>query len=98
VTKIPIACLLPTDAREDRLAAWSTLTTATCHDLAPIDRGISGRFAATAHGELERLVADERACCGWAVWNVTLEGDEALLVATASDDPGPEVLRQMFGL
>ena len=71
---------------------------ATCHELTPIERGIHGRFGTAAQDELERLVAGERACCGWADWSVSVEADEIVLVATASDEPGPQVLRQLFRL
>jgi hypothetical protein len=98
VTKIPIACLLSTDTRDDRITAWTELIRATCHELTPIDRGIRGRFAPTSQDELERLVAGERACCGWADWTVSVEDDEIVLVATAADEPGPQVLRQLFRL
>jgi hypothetical protein len=96
VAKIPVACLLSTDEREDRVSAWTALIRTTCRELTQIDHGIQGRFARTALAELERLIAGERACCGWAEWAVSVQEDEIVLVATAPDEPGPQVLRQFF--
>ena len=58
----------------------------------------SGALRTDPRDELERLVAGERVCCGWAEWTVSVAEDEIVLMAVASDDPGPEVLRQLFRL
>ena len=88
----------PTGERENRLSAWAALIRTTCRDLTSTEHGIRARFAPIARDELERLVAGERVCCGWAEWTVSVAEDEIVLMAAASDDPGPEVLRQLFRL
>jgi hypothetical protein len=89
VAKIPVACLLPVDERENRVSAWASLMRTTCRELTPTERGIEARFAPAAQAELERLVASERVCCGWAEWSVSVAEDEVVLTATAWNEPGP---------
>jgi hypothetical protein len=98
VPRIPVACLLEASEREDRLAAWTALIRTACLELEPMADGVRGRFTPGAKGELERLVAGERMCCGWAEWTVSHAGDEVVLVAKAVNEPGPEVLRRLFHL
>jgi len=96
LSRIPIACLLDDGARHSQLAAWTELVRNSCRALTPIERGVEVRFAPEAREEVERLVATERDCCGWAEWTVIASDDEVVLTASSAEDPGPEVLQGIF--
>jgi hypothetical protein len=90
--------MLDTTARTDRVEAWTALVSASCRDRQALPEGIELRFALHATSELEELVAAERECCGWAIWQLSIAEDVVVLRATASAEPGPAVLQELFGL
>ena len=95
---LPIACTLEVGDLAARRREWEAL------DAAVVDRAsVTGGFEVRFRNDdgiatrLERLVDAERACCGFADWQVGSARDAVVLRVTSSDD-GVAALRAAFGI
>lgn len=93
----PIACTLPTDAMPDRLAEWrAVLDRAVGREPMP-DGGLRVTFAGDVDaGELARLAAAERGCCGFFSFALTVDGRGTALEVHAPTEAAP-IVDALFG-
>jgi hypothetical protein len=90
---IPVACTLDGDDLRQRAGEWTALIATHARSRREVDDGVEIRFDTAAAGEVERLAAGERACCGWATWSVAHAEGAAVLRATSPDATGTATLR-----
>jgi len=72
---------------------WRALGAA---DVADLKNGLRLSFAAQAEPELRELAQLERECCAFASWDVTTQGDRAVLEITAEGEAVAAV-QALFG-
>jgi hypothetical protein len=76
-------CTLTSDELVTRGARWRALGAA---DVADTTVGLRLSFPARAETELRELARLERECCSFARWDVTRQGDRAVLDITAEGE------------
>ena len=76
-------CTLTSDELATRGARWRTLGAA---DVADTPNGLRLSFPAHTESELRKLAELERDCCAFASWEVTTQGDRAVLDISAEGD------------
>jgi hypothetical protein len=97
-TPLPIACTLDGPALGERLERWRRLEQRALRAREPLPNGVRLRFenGPEVAAELGELVRLERECCGFAAWEVSADGDDAVLDVTA-EGQGADAVREMFG-
>ena len=86
-------CTLTSDELVTRGARWRALGAA---DVADLENGLRLSFPAQTETELRELAQLERECCAFASWDVTTQGDRAVLDITAEGEAVPAV-QALFG-
>jgi hypothetical protein len=86
-------CTLTSDELATRGARWRALGAA---DVADTTNGLRLSFPVQVELELRELAALERECCSFARWDVTRDGDRAVLDITAEGEAVAAV-QSMFG-
>lgn len=76
-------CTLTPDELATRGERWRTLGAA---DVADTTNGLRLSFPARTEPELRELAELERTCCAFASWNVTTQGDRAVLDISAEGE------------
>jgi hypothetical protein len=94
--RIPVACTLEAGAARQRAADWGKLGSSVV-GVERSNREMTVRFSDAAANELNRLVAAERECCGFANWQLTTAGEEIVLTITG-DEFGVASLAESFFL
>jgi DNA-binding transcriptional MerR regulator len=90
-----IACTLPADAVDDRLADWRRLLGfVVAHE--PVDGGIRLALDACVPGdELLRLTTAEQSCCAFFAFAITVDG-RGLALEVRAPDAGADLVAAMF--
>ena len=86
-------CTLTSDELATCGERWRELGAA---DVADMQNGLRLSFSAEVEAELRELAQLERECCAFARWDVTTNGDRAVLEITA-DGPAIAAVQSMFG-
>ncbi|HEV7640979.1 MAG TPA: hypothetical protein VGO39_08960 [Gaiellaceae bacterium] len=86
-------CTLTSDGLATRGERWRRLGAA---DVADTENGLRLSFPAHTEPELRKLAGLERECCAFASWEVTTEGDCAVLEITAEGEAVAAV-QALFG-
>jgi hypothetical protein len=95
----PVACSLDAGNLRTQAQRWVELVgTAGIDRAAAAADGVTLRFRAdpAVERELRELVAVERGCCSWARWEVSADGDGALVMHAGTTGDGVATLQSMF--
>ena len=76
-------CTLTQEERGSRGKRWLSLPKA---EIDEVSNGLRLAFPASAEAELRELALLETECCAFASWNVTRDGDHAILDVTAEGE------------
>ncbi len=93
----PITCSLSSAALRQREELWETLAATSLRTKVTVPSGVRLEFAAdheVAHQLLDLVVA-ERACCGWATWELT-HTTTLTVVEVSAEGPGVRAVQLMF--
>ena len=96
--RIPIACSLEANDASARIATWQDVIGRSCTDRKAVAGGVRLEFDADAEADVTALAEAERACCGWARWDVVALDGQVVLTATADEPDGAATLRGLFEL